>query len=102
MKTPETPAVLTLCKKDLVKTENYREAQKIFLQTRQRAPPAAAAVEDAGGRRDATIAPRLGEAPSQSLLLCGPLFAPAGDDGVAFFGDHRPGNAPSLSESPRR
>jgi hypothetical protein len=46
--------------------------------------------------------PRLGEAPSQSPLLCGPLSAPAGDDGVACFGVRRPGKSPSLSESPRR
>jgi hypothetical protein len=30
MKTAETPAVPTLCKKDLTKTEKYKEAQKIF------------------------------------------------------------------------
>jgi hypothetical protein len=49
---------------------------------------------------DETSTPRLGGAPSQSPLLCGPLFAPATHEEVAFFGEHRPGGIPSSSESP--
>jgi hypothetical protein len=80
------------------KNRKIQRNLEIFVQRRQRTSPATATVEDAGGGEDETNTPRLGEAPSQTPLLCGPLIAPAGDGGVAFFGAHRPGRAPSLSE----
>jgi hypothetical protein len=81
------------------KTSQNRKLQRPadLCATRHRPSPTTAVAKAI----DETSTPRLEGAPSQSPLLCGPLFAPAAHEEVAFFGEHRPGGIPSSSESPR-